>query len=302
MRVYNEQATPTIFIQGCERSGTTLLRYIVDSHPEVCCPSELYLGNTLEALKVTLERSTAALLPPADRDRYVTAELRRIVSEILGRYADRKKKRLWCEKTPLNLRSLELIDRVFPDARHLCLFRNCMDVVHSCIEAGRYGFVPGLAEYVQRHPNNVVAAMVESWIEKTERLLAFQRRRPDRCFPLQYEALVFDPEQVMAKAYGFLGLPFTPSMLDAVFTTAHDLGDGDSGDRKIRLTRKIEHRSVGKGSTISRKLIPLPLLERMNAVLRDLGYPEVGLDWDVRPSPYRERVPAPRSVSEAFVR
>lgn len=300
--MYNAPARPPIFIQGCERSGTTLLRYIVDSHPEVCCPSELYLGNTLESLKVTLERSTAMFLPEGDRDRFVTSELRRITSDILCRYADRKKKRLWCEKTPLNLRCLELIDRVFPDARHLCLFRNCMDVVHSCIEAGRYGFVTGLSEYVQRHPNNVVAAMVESWIEKTERLLAFQRRRPDRCFPLQYESLVFDPEQVMGKAYGFLGLPFDPSLLDSVFTTAHDLNEGDSGDRKIRLTRKIEHRSVGKGSTISRKLIPLPLLDRMNAVLRELDYPEVGLDWDVRPSPYRDRAPAPRAAAGAFGR
>ena len=31
---------PAIFLIGCQRSGTSLLRRIVDSHPRIACPPE----------------------------------------------------------------------------------------------------------------------------------------------------------------------------------------------------------------------------------------------------------------------
>jgi protein-tyrosine sulfotransferase len=274
-----------LFIQACERSGSTLLRYIVDTHSALCSPAELYLGRALEALKVTLERSTALLHPEGERHVFITTELRRICGGILDDYARGKGKQGWCEKTPVNLQSLDLIDRVFPDARHVCLHRNCMDVVHSALEAGRYGFVEGLAEYARRDPTNLVAAMAESWADKTEWLLAFERAHPDKCHRIKYEAVVFEPASVLPPMFKFLGVGWEPALLDAVFRTPHDQGTGHAGDRKIRTTRKIERR-VGSGSTISRTHLPSALLQRVNGILRQLEYPEVHEWWDKAPSPY----------------
>ncbi|HVE81274.1 MAG TPA: sulfotransferase [Myxococcales bacterium] len=277
-----------IFILSCERAGSTLLRYVVDTHPDLCSPAELYLGRTLDALKVTLERSTALLQPKEVQKAFVISELRRVCGGILDDYARQKGKRHWCEKTPLNLRSLGLIDEVFPDARHICLHRNCMDVVHSALEAGRYGFVEGLEPYIVRNPTNTVAAMAGSWVEKTEQLLEFERSRPERCFRMKYEAVVFDPAATLAPMFDFLGVAWDPALLLQVFKTTHDQGEGNAGDRKIRLTRRIERR-VGSGSTISRDLLPSGLLERVNQILRKLEYPEIGPDWDRAPSPYVPR-------------
>jgi protein-tyrosine sulfotransferase len=35
---------PPIFILSDFRSGSTLLRYVVDAHPRLCCPAELRLA------------------------------------------------------------------------------------------------------------------------------------------------------------------------------------------------------------------------------------------------------------------
>ena len=34
---------PPIFIVGCPRSGTTLIRVILDSHPNICCGPETHI-------------------------------------------------------------------------------------------------------------------------------------------------------------------------------------------------------------------------------------------------------------------
>jgi putative sterol carrier protein len=68
-----------------------------------------------------------------------------------------------------------------------------------------------------------------------------------------------------------------------VFTVRHDTGPGDD---RIRFSKEISKASLGQGSTLSIRKIPPHLLEQMNVLLSELGYPEVGPDWDHTPSPY----------------
>ena len=217
------------------------------------------------------------------RERLVTVETRRIVDELMERYVSAKGKRMWCEKTTENLQYLKILSDVFPDARYICLYRNCMDVVHSSIECSRLGFIPELAPYVQKRPDNIVAAMVDSWIEKTTTLLEFELAHAEQCFRIKYETLVAEPSQTLPAMFATLGLEWDEKFLKEVFSTQHDQG---SGDRKVLFTKKINTDSVGRGSTISRSLIPDDLLEKMNRLLAQLDYPPVGDDWDNAPSPY----------------
>ena len=52
------------------------------------------------------------------------------------------------------------------------------------------------------------------------------------------------------------------------------------------FTKEIHKGSIGKGSTISRRYITDDLLQKMNDLLKELGYPPVGPDWDQAKSPY----------------
>ncbi|HEX8559859.1 MAG TPA: sulfotransferase [Pyrinomonadaceae bacterium] len=299
-------AAPPVFILSCERSGSTLLRYIVDTHPQVCCPAHLHLGQLCRSLYTTAYYSIAQAAGAADdaaRERLAAAETRRVVDELMGRYARAKGKQVWCEKTTENLQHLRFLGEVFPDARFVCLYRNCMDVAHSGIESGRLGFIPELAPYVQKSPGNLVAAMVESWVEKTAALLDFELAHAPQCFRLKYESLVLRPSETLRAMFAALGLGWDEGLLGAVFSTKHDEG---SGDRKILFTKRINTDSIGRGSTLAREDIPAALLERMNELLARLDYPPVGPDWGSSPSPYlpagaqAEAAEAVSSVEEVF--
>ena len=219
----------------------------------------------------------------ASRERMVTGEVRVVVDAFMQRYVRAKGKQIWCEKTTENLQYLKLLRDVFPDAKYICLYRNCMDVVHSSIECSRLGFLPELVPYVQKRPDNLVAAMVDSWVEKTTTLLEFELAHPSQCFRIKYETLVAEPLQTLPAMFAGLGLVWDENLLNAVFLNEHDQG---SGDTKIRFTKKVNTDSIGRGSTISRSNIPDELLDKMNRLLARLEYPIVGNDWDNVPSPY----------------
>jgi protein-tyrosine sulfotransferase len=276
-------AAPPVFVLSCERSGSTLLRYIIDTHPRICSPAHLHLGQLCRSLYTSIFYSLGQTMEEATRERLVAVETRRIVDELMERYVSAKGKQMWCEKTTENLQYLKILSDVFPDARYICLYRNCMDVVHSSIECSRLGFIPELAPYVQKRPDNIVAAMVDSWIEKTTTLLEFELAHAEQCFRIKYEALVAEPSQMLPAMFAALGLEWDKRLLKEVFSTQHDQG---SGDRKVLFTKKINTDSVGRGSTISRSYICDDLLEKMNRSLAQLDYPPVGDDWDNAPSPY----------------
>lgn len=280
----NQASTlPPVFVLSHERSGSTLLRYIIDTHPQVCSPAHLHLGQLCRSLYTSVLFSLGQMFDEATRERLVAAETRRIIDDLMGRYTKAKGKQTWCEKTTENLQYVRILHDVFPDARYICLYRNCMDVVHSSIECSRWGFMPELAPYVQKRPENIVAAMVESWVEKTGILLEFEQAHASQCFRIKYETLVAEPSQTLAAMFAALGLDWDDELLSAVFSTPHDQG---SGDQKILFTKKVNTDSIGRGSTIARDNIPAELLVRMNSLLAQLEYPVVGEDWDNAPSPY----------------
>ncbi|MCA1615986.1 MAG: sulfotransferase, partial [Acidobacteria bacterium] len=74
---------PPFFILSTPRSGSTLMRYIVDTHPEVACPSELNLGVLCDDLYMVVALTLGQTLPDppgsAANERAVLAEVRRIV-------------------------------------------------------------------------------------------------------------------------------------------------------------------------------------------------------------------------------
>ena len=275
-----------IFILSTPRSGSTLLRYILDTHPDVCCPSEIMLGVLCEDLYLVLSLTLGQTLPEPgspENDRAVVREARRIIDGIMGSYAAAKNKRIWCEKSPRNLNHLEDLTAIFPDAKFICLYRHCMDVVHSYMERVQEGWMIDLKYYARNHGfRNHYGVYVDSWLEKTVTMLEFERDNPDRTFRVKYEDLVLNPAGTLGPMFSFLDLDWDLSLLDSVFSLRHDPGPGDPN---VAFSRKIHTDSVGLGSAIPRRYINAQMIAQINPVLEQLGYETVGPDWGTQGKP-----------------
>lgn len=269
-----------IFVVCCSRSGSTLLRYVLDSHSEVGCPPELHLGELCKTLSWT-----HALIHQAEKNSATTWQrCRQVIDEMMADYLARVDKPRWCDKSISTVDHLNLIRSVFPDARFVCLYRNCMDVVHSGLEVSRFGYSGyGFSSFVSRRPDNIVAAIMDYWCDKAAKTLAFEEREPAAVHRVRYEDLVFNPDQVVPGLLQFLDLSPDPNLVERIFTLPHQGGPGDSN---IVFTRRIEQGGVGKGQAIPLRQIPSEQLLRANGLLARLGYAVIGENWDSAPSPY----------------
>lgn len=266
---------PPIFILSCYRSGSTLLRYVLDSHPEVYCPPEISLGQTAEALahffaglqgrsfNDVAEQAPAAVLDP----------VRSALSAAAEAALERCGKSRFCEKSPSNVLYLPLLDKLFPEARLLCLYRHVSDVVSSTIKM--HPGIPELMRYVYAAKGDLVTAFVSSWVEWNGILLEQEKAHPGRCFRLCYEDLVADPRGRAAEVFAFLGLHYEPALVDSVFQRPHA---GGREDPYIRFSASIHSQSVGGGRKLSLDHVRSELRERMEKLLHEFAYSDRGAD------------------------
>jgi protein-tyrosine sulfotransferase len=268
-----EPAAPPIFLLSCERSGSTLLRYLIDTHSSICCPGELVLGMVCTSLRTALSRTLGrAAVAQHVGEEAAIKQTRRIVSGIMNAYARAKGKDMWCDKTPWNLTYLESLVEVFPDAKFICLYRNCLDVVNSCLENSRFGYMSELAQYAAQNPHNLVSAMAESWLEKTTKLLRFELQNKCQCFRIKYESLVTDTEQTLQALFKFLGVTWEPDIVVKAFQIHHDQGGGDT---KISVTTQLSRQSIGTGAAIPICHLSQHQFRRIAEILVELEYPEL---------------------------
>ena len=264
-------AAPPIFILSSPRSGSTLLRCIVDTHPDICSPPQLDLGALCDRLYHAAFYSIGQLAGSEhEKQQLAITETRQVANGLMTRYMSAKGKKQWCEKTTENSDHLPIIEKIFPDARYICLYRNCLDVAHSCIRFNPLGYMPELAPFVGRRPDNFVAAMMEGWLETNRKLLDLEAENPERCFRIRYEALVADPKAVLPHLFEFLGASWNDALLEAIFNTPHDRGEGDI---KVWLSKAISRDSVGKGSSIPEAYLPKDLVQEVDSLHEKIGYP-----------------------------
>jgi Sulfotransferase family len=275
-----------VFILTASRSGSTLLRFILDSHPDLACPPETMTGSAcavLIRLYYSLENFGAAErtdvhAPPAVSPEGLKA-IRESIDNAFSRYLEQRGKKRWCDKSLDTYQFAELILDVYPEARFICLVRHCMDVIASGVRncpwgVGRYGFDPFVAQY----PGNSVAAIGAYWLSCNQAILGFYEKNPDRCIIMRYEDLVAAPEEVTADALAFIGARPAPGITRACFAVPHE--SRGPGDEKIWFTDRVSADSVGQGVAVPAIALPPEMRASINEVLARLGYRTVGDDWE----------------------
>lgn len=275
-------APAPVFVLTSGRSGSTLLRVILDSHPDLACPPETGVGATClgfaRMLGVLEGLRQANPVGEGSVTLHAAMAIRRAVDAGYQDYLARHGKSRWCDKSLDNLYCADLLAQLWPEARFLCMTRHCMDVVASVIEAcpwGLSGF--GLGRFAAQYPGNSVAAAGAWWLAAMRAAISFENKYPGRCLRVRYEDLVTAPEPVMAGIFSFLGVRQAPGITQECFRTGHETHG--PGDHKIWHTSSVTSRSVGRGNAIPARLLPDSLRADIDEVLRMLGYYPTTYGW-----------------------
>ncbi len=285
-----------VFVLCGGRSGSTLLRFVLDAHPELACPPETnvpticgQLANVWALIEGAPLSANRGDEPPEIPDAAI-AGVRETMDRMVGSYLARRGKKRYCDKSLGTAQFSYLMTRIWPEAKFICLFRHPMDVIASGMEAcpwglNGYGFDP----YIAETPGNAVFALARFWVDTVGTILAAQEQWPERCHRVRYEDLVEDPQVVADGLFEFLGVAPVPGIAAKIF--AGDRERFGPADYKIWHTSAISTESVGRGWTVPAGLIGPLVRENMNNFCGRLGYLAIEDNWGTADQPADLRVP-----------
>jgi hypothetical protein len=286
-----------VFVLCMGRSGSTLLRFLIDAHPDLACPPETNMPalcsqlavvwSLIEGAPLAAERGDA---PPQVPDA-ATKGIRNMLDEMTGSYLDRRGKRLFCDKSLGSARYADLLMQIYPRARFVCLYRHPMDMIRSGLEACPFGLNGyGFDAYIAASPGNAVLALARYWLENATLIAGVQEAHPELCHRVRYEDLVEDTEGVMRGVYAFLGVSPAPGVASACFTGERERFG--PADHKIWATSAVSGDSVGRGESIPAGMIPPQVTAAINELTGKLGYLPVDAEWGSAGRPADPRDPA----------
>ena len=252
--------TTPIFVIGSGRSGTTLLRLMIDSHPRISCGEETHFLRDLSAITGEYWH----LLEGYGFEReYWLGRIRDLYAGFQADYLARRGKLRWAEKDPTYTPHLAFIDELFPDAQYVHVIRDAYDVVASFRE--RWGY------------RSALRVARGQWARDVRAARDFGQALPaGRYHELRYEALVESPEPTLRALLEFLVELWDEAVL------RFDEAEHDSAERYAGFTAE-RRRQGGETAAIYRSRIgagrrrldpALRALLRRSAgsLLRELGY------------------------------
>ena len=258
-----------------------MLRYLLDAHPQIVAPAELNLSSLLQHAAWTWHRAHEGLgrTDPGAEDQNtpmgaLSPEALRwatkTVNEIMADLARSAGASVFVNKSLTTVDQLPIVASCYPRASYIFLYRYPLDMIASGIEASRWGFNSfGFAPYIGATPGNFVSGLGNYWIDKTSRMLEFERTCEVAHARIYYELLCDDPVTTVSDLVAFLGLPHVDGMVEQAFESTHAMGPGDY---KIDFTRSVGTSSVGRGSTLP-ELLPPEQIQRLDGLLAELDYP-----------------------------
>ncbi|MEJ7708146.1 MAG: sulfotransferase [Nocardioidaceae bacterium] len=192
---------------GCQRSGTTVLRLMLDSHSQISCGPETRFLEDMERIVSTDWNRLARF--GFDQEDW----LRRIAAFFGGihqDYAASRGKQRWADKSPRYALHMDFIARIFPDAQFVHVIRDARDVAVS--HRKRFGYRSCVTSAV-KWPRYIAAARASA-----------ARLQPGRYHELRYDDLVGDAEKTLRELLEFLGEEWEPQILE-FDKTPHDVSD-----------------------------------------------------------------------------
>lgn len=217
----NQRVTVPIFVVGAPRSGTTMLRLMLNAHPRIAIPFESdfipkFYRKLGEYGDLTARENIEHLLDDIGKQSFVTrgglirdkaAVLARnprsyseLITAIYETYAEANRKIRWGDKDPDNVIEMDVLWNLFPGCRIVHIVRDGRGVANSL----------RTLEWGSR--NLVKLARDWSWRVTLAHKMGMMLG-PGYYHEVRYEDLVRSPEAVLRGICKFVGEPFDREML-----------------------------------------------------------------------------------------
>ncbi|XP_064163995.1 protein-tyrosine sulfotransferase 2 [Anguilla rostrata] len=200
------QDTPLVFVGGVPRSGTTLMRVMLDAHPEIRCGEETRVIPRLLALRQAWGRAgqeRQRLEEAGVSQEVLDSAVSAFLLEIIARHGEPAP--LLCNKDPFTLKSAVYLSQIFPNSKFLLMLRDGRAAVHSMIS--RRVTIAGFDLSSYRDCLTKWSRAVESMLAQCVQVGA------GRCLTVRYESLVLQPRATMQGVLRFLGMPWHEGVL-----------------------------------------------------------------------------------------
>ncbi|GJM21957.1 MAG: sulfotransferase [Planctomycetota bacterium] len=278
--------TAPIFVVGHPRSGTTLLRLILNAHSRIVIPPEAHIASFLRRLKrkygdlrsdVTMKRVAERI---ADKERMrewgfpreqmiealVAAPSRDaagLFRALMSLWTEQENKPRWGEKTPGTYRFLPEVNAWFPDCKVIHIVRDGRDVAISCL-------TPPFSDNYDK--GNVYEVAVR-WRHAIHACRKAQRDflGNDRYLELRYEDLTDDAETKVREICAFLGEDFEPAMLDFHKSSKRNVARGDASFH-ARTAQQVNKGRVERWRSEADEAFVCGFEGVAGEQLRDFGY------------------------------
>jgi len=226
----NEYLVPSPFIVGVGRSGTTLLRLMLDAHPDLAIPPETHFIpgiaaankrpsnphrtflETLKADQMWGDHGIDDLLLEQRIYEIKPFDLSAALRTFYRLYAERFRKPRWGDKTPRYLLHMKLIASILPEARFIHIIRDGRDVALS-LQGVWFG--PKTIEEA--------AHWWKSWVQQAQ---GHASELP-HYLEIRYEDLLLHTTSTLKTICSFIALPWNTSMLDYHLTAEERLKEKD---------------------------------------------------------------------------
>lgn len=266
------------FIVGLPRSGTKLFRDVLRGHGRVRIPAvetnflprwadrwhefgdlsdparfaEFYRWNLRAPYFLYTSRHPRGVI--GEQEWFTSCRaftLPEVFEALLRRDADapRGAGLHWGDKSPEYVNHLDLLGRLFPEARFVHMIRDARDYCLS----------------LKRRNGASIDRAAQLWVDGVSKARADGRALGERYLELKYEDLITRPEEELRRSCAFLGLEFERDLLTLRFSTEHT--GAAAGAREIVADNAGKYREQLTPAEVTR-------IERIaGPSLRELGYP-----------------------------
>lgn len=266
----NTNCSP-IFIGGCGRSGTTLLRVMLDSHPNIACGPESNLmldpmAFDAKSLSFKFDMNIEKIFSIANSSAYLPDFMNRFMYE----YANTNGKARWAEKTPRNVRNIEYILSNFPEAYFVHVIRDGRDVACSLKTHPKWRIENG--QRVANDVCNPIEQCIERWVQDVE--AGIKWRTHPRYIEIRYEALISEPEKTLRQLFEQIGEKWAPEVLEYYLQQTNSR-NSDKFPQNKEVTEPIDNKSLGRWKEDLSDFELKVIKDKAGSLLQELDY----IDW-----------------------